>query len=242
MRAWAQGRALPPYLLMVSTIEPRKNHAALVRAFELALARHPSDLRLMIVGAPGWNFTEAFQAMAPLIRRGRLVHLENVPLAELRVLYSHAEAVVFPSLYEGFGYSPLEAMCCGAPVIASDIAAHRTTYGDAVLYCDPYQIESIASAIERLCLADDDTLRSDLIARGEQRARRFRVRAMTAPWQALLHELGRQRITHNVQQARLADFNADLHQLQDEPASEAAACMPLAAQRLEAIALGLCVG
>lgn len=207
---------LPPYLLMVSTIEPRKNHVALIRAYERVLARRDTDLRLIVVGTPGWRFHEALQVMAPLIKRGRLFHLDKVPQAELRVLYSHAEAVVFPSLYEGFGYTPLEAMCCDTPTIASNIAAHRWAYGDAAEYCDPYRVDTIADAIERVCLDSDTALRNEMIALGRKRVARYRVRGTAAQWQALFAELRRQGITHNVRDARLADFNEELRRIERE--------------------------
>jgi glycosyltransferase involved in cell wall biosynthesis len=207
---------LPPYLLMVSTIEPRKNHVALIRAYERVLARRDNDLRLIIVGTPGWRFHEALQVMAPLIKRGRLFHLDKVPQAELRVLYSHAEAVVFPSLYEGFGYTPLEAMCCDTPAIASNIAAHRWAYGDAAEYCDPYRVDTIAAAIERVCLDSDAAFRNELIARGRRRAARYRVNGTAAQWQALLTELRRQGITHNARDAKLAEFNEELRRIERE--------------------------
>ena len=207
---------MPPYLLIVSTIEPRKNHVALIRAFEKIVARRDTDLRLVVVGAPGWRFREALQVMTPLIRRGRLFHLDKVPQAELRVLYTHAEAVVFPSLYEGFGYTPLEAMCCDAPAIASDIAAHRWAYGDAAAYCDPYRVDSIAGAIERVCLDSTGADREEMIARGRRRVARYRVRGTRAQWSALFAELRRQGITHNVWDARLADFNAELRRIERE--------------------------
>ena len=91
----------------------------------------------MIVGSPGWKYEPILDAMRNLIERGELVHLEKVPSEEMRVLYTHAEAFVFPSNYEGFGFPPLEAMQCGAPVIASDIATHRWVLGDAALVLQP---------------------------------------------------------------------------------------------------------
>jgi glycosyltransferase involved in cell wall biosynthesis len=212
---------LGKYLLFVSTIEPRKNHVALIRAYERVLARQRTDLCLVVVGAPGWQYEEATKALAPLVRRGRAFHLDNVPQAELRVLYSHAEAVVFPSLYEGFGYSPLEAMCCGAPAIASDVAAHARIYGGAAEYCDPYSVNSIARAIERVCLSPQSGRRDELIARGRRRVRRFRTWAVAAQRQALFEELRRQRITNNVDDARLNAFNRRLREIEDEHESRA---------------------
>lgn len=213
-RSWKNNH--PPYLLMVSTIEPRKNHIALVRAFETILARYRTDLRLIVVGSVGWNAKPILHAMEPLVRRGRLIHLDEVPLPELRVLYSHAVATVSPSLYEGFGYSPLESMCCHTPAIVSDIAAHRGVYGEAALYCDPYRVSSIVAAIERLCLASDTELRDELVERGRRRVTRYRAPAVGLQWHALLEELRRQGITSNVEDARLAGFNDSLRAIEDE--------------------------
>jgi glycosyltransferase involved in cell wall biosynthesis len=216
----------PPYLLAVSTIEPRKNYIHLFRAFETLLARYRSDLRLVVVGNLGSNSRPIRQAMEPLIRRGRLIHLDGVPLPELRILYSHAVATVFPSLYEGFGYSPLESMCCDTPAIVSDIAAHRGVYGEAALYCDPYRADSIASAVEQLCLEPDNGLRDELIGRGRRRVARYRAPAVAAQWLALLEELRRQGITSNVGDARLAGFNEALRAIEDEQERRAADSEP----------------
>lgn len=209
-----QNGEVPPYLMFVSAVEPRKNHIGLIDAFEKLLASRQTDLCLVVVGSLGWNYDEILQRMAPLIRAGRLFHLHKVPQHSLRVLYSHAHGVVFPSLIEGFGYSPLEAMTCGAPVIASDIPVHRGVYGDAAEYFDPYRTESIAATIERVFLEGDETLRSALIQRGFRRVNRYQVDAVAAQWQALFEELKRQRITHNVHDARLADFNQELRRLE----------------------------
>ena len=156
---------LAPYLIFVSTIEPRKNHLTLIRAFEKLLARHATDLRLVIVGSAGWKYQEALQAMQPLITQRRLYHLENVPQQELRILYTHAEALVFPSFYEGFGYPPLEAMCCDTPTVVSDVATHRWVYGDAALYFDPYRTDSLVASLAQLLFSSDDSLRDALVCR-----------------------------------------------------------------------------
>lgn len=205
---------VPPYLMLVSTIEPRKNHLALMEALERVLAARETDLSLVFVGSLGWNFDAILQRMAPLIRAGRLFHLHHVPQDELRVLYSHADCVVFPSFIEGFGYSPLEAMCCGTPVIASDIPVHRGVYGEAAEYCDPYRSETLARAIERVCFPGTSPIRSELIQRGLRRVYRYQIRGVSAQWRALLAELRRQRITHNVQDARLNDFNQELRRIE----------------------------
>jgi hypothetical protein len=207
---------VPPYLIMVSTIEPRKNHIALVRAFESLLARHRTDLRLLVVGSIGWKAKSILQAMKPLIRRGRILHLTEVPLNELRVLYSHAVASVFPSFYEGFGYPPLESMCCDTPAIVSEVSAHRWVYGEAAYYCDPYRVDSIAQAITQVCLRSNPDLRAELIDHGRRRVARYRAPAVALQWRALLEELSRQGITRNVEDAHLAGFNDELRAIEDE--------------------------
>jgi glycosyltransferase involved in cell wall biosynthesis len=201
----------PPYLIMTSTLEPRKNHVTLIRAFEKLSARHQTDLRLVIVGKPGWKCEEVLQAMKPLIEQHRLYHLENVPLQELRVLYTHAQALVFPSFYEGFGYTPLEAMCCHTPVLAADIATHRWVYGDAAIYFDPYRVDALVEAMELLLFAADTALRDELVSRGKKCIKRYGPQAVGAKWLALFTELRRQGITSNVADARLgrANLNVD---------------------------------
>jgi hypothetical protein len=106
-------------------------------------------------------------------------------------------------------------LCCATPAIASNIAAHRWAYGDAALYCDPYKIDSIVQAIEQLCLKSDSRLRRNLVARGGRRVARYRIRAVSAQWAALLLELCRQRIGQDVENARLAAFNEQLRRIED---------------------------
>ena len=94
-----------------------------------------------------------------------------VPFDELPVLYSLAEMFVFPSLYEGFGLPPLEAMACGTPVVASNASSLPEVVGDAALTIDPYDIEGLAKAMEQLLM--DQELRSEMRARGLVRAKLF---------------------------------------------------------------------
>ncbi len=97
--------------------------------------------------------------------------LGHVPDEDLPALYAGAKAVVVPSFYEGFGLTALEAMACGAPVIASNTSAFPEVLGDAALYVNPNRADEIASAIQQI--AHDDALANDLRARGLQRAARF---------------------------------------------------------------------
>jgi glycosyltransferase involved in cell wall biosynthesis len=180
------------YIMTVSTLEPRKNYLGLIQAFkQLKAARSRGvNLKLVIVGSPGWRYEPILAAMRKLVDRGEVVHLEGVKSEELRVLYTHAEAFVFPSTAEGFGFPPLEAMSCDVPVIASDLPAHRWVLGDAALYCSAIDPASIAAAIRRLVTADDGAeLRRTLVARGRQRVKMFTLERCGAQWQELLQRL-----------------------------------------------------
>lgn len=189
--------AQPRYLMCVSTLEPRKNFVGLIQAFNALKVHSPrhrdlEDLKLVIVGSPGWKFEPIVSAMRDLAARGELIHLENVSTDELRVLHTHSSAFVFPSTAEGFGFPPLEAMMCDCPVIASDIPAHRWTMGDAALYCNPYDVQSIAAAIERLLVAEGSAeLRSQLVARGRQRVQLYNAENCCEAWIEQLHRLKR---------------------------------------------------
>jgi glycosyltransferase involved in cell wall biosynthesis len=192
----------PRYIMCVSSLEPRKNFIGLIHAFNLlkgraAASSELAELKLIIVGSPGWNHAPIEAAMRDPIARGELVHLENVPADELRVLYSHTEAFVFPSYHEGFGFPPLEAMQCGAPVIASDICAHRWTLGDGALYCQAHDAHSIAAAVERLVASNESkALRQTLIAAGNQRVKLYDLDRCARDWANLLDRLSSRGIRH----------------------------------------------
>jgi alpha-1,3-rhamnosyl/mannosyltransferase len=156
------------YLLFMGTIEPRKNLLRLLRAIELT----PATIGpLVLAGGHGWN-NAAIRATADrLARGGRVRSLGYVP-DELRpILLSGARAFVYPSLYEGFGLPPLEAMACGTPVLTSNVSSLPEVVGDAALFVSPDDVDGLAAALARLW--DDETLRADLRARGLAQARRF---------------------------------------------------------------------
>ena len=138
------------YLLMVSTLEPRKNHQLLIAAWERLKYTSMPDLKLVVVGGQGWEYQPILQQFCPWIERGELFHLSNVPSNELRVLYKHAAATICPSVAEGFDYSGIEAMRCGGMVLASDIPVHREIFKGASGYFSPYDPENTASKISQL--------------------------------------------------------------------------------------------
>lgn len=142
------------YLLMVSTLEPRKNHQLLVAAWERLKYTSMPDLKLVVVGGQGWEYQPILQQFQPWVEQGELFHLSNVPSSELQVLYKHAAITICPSVAEGFDYSGIEAMRCGGLVLASDIPVHREIYGSASDYFDPYDPENAAARISRLLGAE----------------------------------------------------------------------------------------
>lgn len=177
------------YIFSCATLEPRKNYPSLFRAFAKVSREHP-DLKLVIVANPGWQWEPMAPLMKPLIEQGKLYHLWKVSADEMRVLYSNAKALVFPSYYEGFGMAPIEAMQCNTPVIASDIGAHRDVIGDAGLYINPYDLGSIVDAINRLLYSSESqTLRETLIARGRRRLNLFDPELIGAKYLDLFHRV-----------------------------------------------------
>lgn len=160
-----------PYLLFVSTIEPRKNIANLVKAFNLLKTRHGIDHDLLLVGKKGWHYEPIFEAIAQSPWREHIHHLNYLSEPQVQALYSQADVFAYPSFYEGFGLPVLEAMTLGAPVVTSNVSSLPEVAGDAALYADPLAPEELAHQIWRLI--DDPALRRDLIARGRAQAAQF---------------------------------------------------------------------
>lgn len=179
------------YLLMVSTIEPRKNHLLLLEAWERLKYTDQPGLKLVIVGSLGWDFRPVLNAFRPWAERGELFYLSGVPSLELRALYKHAAATVCPSLAEGFDYTGIEAMRCGCPVASSDIPVHREIYGDASLYFSPYSTEDAAAAIRNLIAPENAGLRARLRERAMAVSDRYTAGAILPRWGEFFRALRR---------------------------------------------------
>jgi len=178
---------LRPYLLMVGTLEPRKNHVTAMRALvRLKAAGFPHCL--VVVGGEGWLFAPV-QAQVAALGLEQDVHFTGyLPATDLTALYSGAAAVLQPALYEGFGFPVLEAMACGAPVICSNVSSLPEAAGDAALLVPPTDDEALAAAIQRLALVP--TLATELRQKGAARAATFRWERCAAETVALYQQMG----------------------------------------------------
>ena len=172
------------FLLAVSTLEPRKNHLALLSAWETLRLKSKRPIALVFVGSLGWGHRAVLQAMRRWQVRGELFHLSAVPPSEMRLLYSAAEAVVCPSVSEGFDLPSVEALRCGAAVAASDIPVHREILGDAALYFDAYSTASICDTLLRLLTADGAD--RELREKAKMHAAKFDRSNIRRQWQQVL--------------------------------------------------------
>ncbi|MFN3705639.1 MAG: glycosyltransferase family 4 protein [Thermoflexales bacterium] len=169
-RVRARYRLAERFLLVVSTIEPRKNLPTLFAAFR-ALHEHNLVDELVVVGKQGWLHEPIYRAVHEMGLTGLVRFLGFVEDEDLPALYSLAQAFAFPSLYEGFGLPTLEALACGTPVVASNAAAIPEVVGDAGLLLPPQEVSEWVTALE--CVCTDAALRREMQQRGPRRAAQF---------------------------------------------------------------------
>jgi len=162
-----------PFVLAVGTLQPRKNYVRLIQAFAAISNLQPrtSNLHLVIAGDKGWRYDAIFAEVEKLGLGDRVRFPGFVADADLPALYSAARVLAYPSIYEGFGLPMLEAMACGAPVVASTASCMPEVAGDAALLVPPTDVDGLAAALD-LALTDE-ALRADLIVKGRARARQF---------------------------------------------------------------------
>jgi glycosyltransferase involved in cell wall biosynthesis len=159
-----------PFVLFLGMLQPMKNLVRLIRAFSEIVRRGFPGL-LVLAGRKGWGYAEAAAEVQTLSLGERVIFTGPIPEEGLPGLLSAAEIFVYPSLYEGFGLPPLEAMACGVPVVTSNSSSLPEVVGDAGLMVDPLNVGELAAAMWR-ALTDGD-LRARLRARGFERVRRF---------------------------------------------------------------------
>ena len=178
------------YLLVVSTIEPRKNHARALAAWEILKEEINPNLKLIMVGTLGWGMQSLAQSLKTWIDRGELFMLSSVPAPDLRVLYRHAAATICPSVAEGFDFSGIEAMRSGGIALASDIPVHREIYEDAAEYFDPYSTGSAVECLKRVLYSPDaEAIRERLEKRGDEISRRYLPDKIQPQWEAFLEKV-----------------------------------------------------
>jgi glycosyltransferase involved in cell wall biosynthesis len=164
--SFRQKRGLPErIILFVGTIEPRKNVARLVEAYSRL---RDGQVKLVIGGARGWLYEEIFARVEELELTGDVLFPGYIPSNELPLWYNAAELFVYPSLYEGFGLPPLEAMACGTPVITSNVSSLPEVVGEAGLTVDPMDSERLAETMNQVL--SDEVLRQSMRERGLARA------------------------------------------------------------------------
>jgi glycosyltransferase involved in cell wall biosynthesis len=187
----ARGQALAGgdrYVVAIGTVEPRKDLPGLVRAFD-AVAADDADLRLVIAGRDGWGAEALDEALAasPAARAGRVVRLGFVSDTDRADLLAGARCLAYPSLYEGYGLPPLEAMAAGTAVVATAGGALPEVLGDAADLVPVGDVDALAAAIARV--TTDDGWRATLVDRGRARAAGASWEASTAAFAALLVRL-----------------------------------------------------
>jgi glycosyltransferase involved in cell wall biosynthesis len=169
----AAGRELAggaSYILAIGTVEPRKNLPTLVRAFD-RVAADDDGVMLVVAGPDGWGTQPFADAVAGARFGARIRRLGYVTNAQRSDLLAGASVLAYPSLYEGFGHPPFEAMAAGVPVVTARAGALPEAVGDAAVLVDPTDVDALADALSRVLT--DPVLRAQLVARGHERVQEF---------------------------------------------------------------------
>jgi glycosyltransferase involved in cell wall biosynthesis len=154
----------------VGVLEPRKNHALLMEVLR-RLHHEGIEVDLLIIGREGWKWINPAEMTEYTDLRSRVRILTDVPEPDLAEFYRNAAVFAYPSFYEGFGMPILEAMACGAPVVASDSSSLPEVGGDAALYANPHDPDSFTAQVRQVL--QNNVIRERMIAAGIERAREF---------------------------------------------------------------------
>ena len=159
------------YFFYQGTLEPRKNLERLIRAYGILCQKNSEIPALVLAGKKGWLYEDIFRAVMELHLEDKVIFPGYIESADIPKLMKGAIAFVFPSLYEGFGLPPLEAMACGTPVIASGVASIPEVTGEAALLVDPLDIENIADALQKMI--EEPRLREHLSQTAREQSAKF---------------------------------------------------------------------
>lgn len=159
-----------PYLLFVGALVPHKNIERIIEAYNI-LKQKGYDYKLVLCGKKGWLYDGIFNKVEELKLKNDVIFTDYVTDYELEAIYSNSSLFIFPSLYEGFGFPPIEAMARKVPVITSREGALPEIVGDAALLCNAYDVIDISNKI--IHIINNDDLRSKLIKRGLERVKYF---------------------------------------------------------------------
>jgi len=173
-----------PFLMFTGIIEPRKNLENILMAFSKSGC---DDMLFVIAGKEGWMCESVFEIIQESGLNDRVIITGEISPSVLRVLYSSCIALIFATLYEGFGLPVLEAMACGAPVVTSNRSALPEVAGDAALFVDPENVEEISDAMKRII--DDQGLRNELSQKGFDNIKRFSWKKCAEETSLIYHSL-----------------------------------------------------
>jgi glycosyltransferase involved in cell wall biosynthesis len=175
-----------PYIFAIGTIEPRKDFPTLVKAFDIIASTNP-DVQLLIAGDRGWGADAFDHALEDAQHASRIRVLGRISADQYDGLLRGASVLAYPSLYEGFGYPPLEAMRVGVPVVATNVASLPETCGDAAVLVEPRKPDALADALEKVLT--DTNLREHLVKLGHERVLSLRWDEAATKFVALYKEL-----------------------------------------------------
>jgi len=162
-----------PYILTIGTLEPRKNHVRLIKAFSFLEKEFcvNENYKLVIVGKRGWLYKDICRIVEELKLRNKIIFTGYIQDEDIPPLINGASLFVYPSLYEGFGLPPLEAAACGTPVITSNISSLPEVMGDGAILIDPHDVEGMAEAM--YAVLTDNRLSQMLRKKGKDQAKKF---------------------------------------------------------------------
>lgn len=179
------------FILHVGTLSPGKNLMSLLDAYAILKRKIDSLHKLVVVGPTGWLYDSIFERVSHLRLKDDVTFLGYIEDVDLVHIYNLADIFVLVSLYEGFGFPPLEAMACGTPVVTSNAGSLPEVVGEAALMVDPRDVEGLAKTMEKLLM--DSALRDELIEKGFARTKLFSWEETARKTLAVYKEVGEKR-------------------------------------------------